>query len=211
MLEDVTQGARVVLLRHPQIQDPAREAALGQKHAELSRRGREQTLALIRAFAPLHFDAIYSAPTTHCKDTAQAVAQDHGISYESTDGLLDQSLGEWEGRSWAELRQEEEAYVRDFFTDYGLISPPGGESLADAVDRSLAWWSETIDGLLEKTVVLVAAAPILSGFAARLLGITIRRAPSLSLPPAGFGILDVYRDGAFLRAWNPSCLDEQLP
>ena len=125
--------------------------------------------------------------------------------------LLDQTLGEWEGQAWADLKKEHEARVREFFHDYGLIAPPEGETLSDAVDRTLGWWNDTAADLEGQTALVVSAAPLLSGFAARLLGLSIRRAPALALPAAGVGMLDVYRDGAVVRCWHPLCLDDNLP
>jgi broad specificity phosphatase PhoE len=211
MLEEPQTCARVVLLRHPQLAEPYRALALGQGDAELARRGREQTLTVLRELDGISFDRIYSAPTRHCMETAEALGREIGKPAESIPALHDPGLGQWEGKTWQELQTTDAALLREFFRDYGLVAPQGGETLADAIDRALMWWGEGVDDLLEQSILIVAGAPLISGFAARMLGMPIRRAAALSLPPAGFGVLDVYQDGAVMRAWHPLALRDDMP
>lgn len=211
MLSDPSQFARIVLVRHPSLSERHRSLALGRGDAELSRRGRQYTLTLMRSLTSIHVHRIFSPPVSHCREVAEAFIRDRKLEVETNELLHDQGLGDWEGRTWDDLGRSDEAAVRDFFRDYGLIAPPGGESLADAVDRMLLWWNELAASVDGQTILIVAAAPILSGFAARLLGLSIRRAPALTLPAGAFGILDVYNDGAVIRTWHPLCLDEDVP
>jgi len=211
MLSEPTQCARLVLVRHPGLAERYRSVALGRGEAELSRRGRQYTLTLMRSLTGVQVDRVFSPPVKHCQEVAEAFVRDRGLEVETDERLHDQALGEWEGHGWDDLGRRDEALVRDFFRDYGLVAPPSGETLADAVDRMLVWWNELVPSVDGKTVLLVAAAPILSGFTARLLGLSIRRAPALSLPAGAFGILDVYGDGAVIRTWHPLCLNEDVP
>ena len=211
MLQEPENHARIILLRHPEINDPERGQALGQGGATLSRRGEQQTIEVLRSIADLTLDHVYSSPASHCRVTAEGIARDRGLEASVSDSLVGQALGLWEGQAWALLHAEHETLVREFFRDYGKFAPPGGETLSDAVDRVLGWWSEIVDDLESKTILIVGAAPLLGGFAARLLGLGIGRAPALNLPSAAFGILDVFRDGAALRSWHPNALREDLP
>lgn len=211
MLVEPDGFARLVLLRHPELAGPYATRALGQDDAELSRRGRRQTIEVARFLAPLRIDRVFSSPAAHAVATADALAQGRGLSAETDARLHDQGLGRWQGRQWSELHLTEQALVRQFFADYGMVAPPDGETLGGAVDRALEWWNETCEQMMDRTSLLVGSAPLLSGLAARLLGLSLRRAPALSLPRAALGILDVYRDGAVLRSWHPLCLSDELP
>ena len=211
MLSDPDGFARLVLLRHPELADADRARAVGQGDAELSRRGRTHTLEVLRALAGIKIDAVYSSPASQCVDGARAIASDRGFEVRQDERLHDQALGDWQGQDWASLQQEHAALLREFFQDYGLVAPPEGEALGDAVDRALGWWNDVVDGLENKCAVVVAASPLLSGLAARLLGLSLRRAAALNLPASGFGILDVFRDGAALRSWHPLALRDELP
>ncbi|MEZ5987997.1 MAG: histidine phosphatase family protein [Planctomycetota bacterium] len=211
MLSEPEDFARLILLRHPQLADPDRELALGRRDGELARRGRAQTLEVLRALAGLRLDAVWSAPARHCREAAAALVADLELEVGVDERLADQDLGDWSGLRWDEIRARDEALLRDFFADYGLVAPPGGERLADTVDRALDWWNEQAEAARGRTWLLVLPAPILGGLAARLLGLSLRRAPALSLPAAALGILDVFRDGAVLRSWHPLCLRDDMP
>jgi broad specificity phosphatase PhoE len=211
MLLEPTESARLILLRHPQLADPSREQALGRLDAELSRRGQQQCVELMRTLASVQIDEILCSPAGHCRSAADALAKDRGLSPTSVEALHDQDLGLWSGRRWDAIRENDEALLRDFFADYGLVAPPEGETLTAAVDRALEWWSDKAPICQEKTLLIILSAPLLSGFAARLLGFSLRRALALNLPAAGLGILDVFRDGAAIRTWHPNCLRDDLP
>ncbi len=211
MLLEPTESARLILLRHPQLEDPSRELALGRLDAELSRRGQQQCLELMRTLASVQIDEVLCSPALHCRRSAEALAKDRGLEPGIVEALHDQDLGAWSGRRWDEIRQSDEALLREFFSDYGLVAPPEGETLTTAVDRALEWWADKAPDCQEKTLLLVLSAPLLSGFTARLLGLSLRRALALNLPAAGLGILDVFRDGAAIRTWHPNCLRDDLP
>lgn len=213
MLQDPETCARIVLVRHPEIEDPERQQALGQRDAVLSRRGRQQTIEVLRSISSLTVDRVLSSPAKHCVETAEAISRDRGLTAEVRPELRGQCLGDWEGKAWAQLSDEHPTLVRDFFRDYGKFAPPGagGETLSDAVDRLLGYWAEIVDDLEAKTVLMIADAPMLGAFASRLLGLGLGRAPALGLPPASLAILDVFRDGAALRSWHPNALREDMP
>ncbi len=211
MLEEPEDCSRLILLKHPRLADPSRDLALGRGDADLSRRGRAQVLVLAETFESLGIDRVLSAPARHCVETAEALGKRLGLEVEREDRLADQDLGDWEGRSWPEIRVLDEGRLLEFFADYGTSAPPGGESLCDAVDRWIDWWEEERESARKRRLLLVGSGRVLQGFAARLLGLSIRRAPALTLPDGAFGILDAYRDGAVLRSWHPFAARDDLP
>jgi broad specificity phosphatase PhoE len=208
MLGDVGEFARLVLLRHPELDATALAQALGQQPAELSRRGRASVLQLLRDLAAIPIDGVVSSDRPQAAVVAASLAQDKGLAATQDPRLRDQSLGDWEGKAWEDLQQSDPALLKDFFGDFGLIAPPGGESLAQAVERMLEWWNEIADEAIGKTLLVVANTPILTAFAASLIGLSVRRSLALTMPPSAFGILDAYRDGAALRTWHPHALSD---
>ncbi len=75
----------------------------------------------------------------------------------------------------------------------------------------LSWWREIAPEQQGQSLMLVGSGQVLQGLAARLVGLPLARAPALSLPDGAFGILDVYDDGAVVRAWHPLALDDAVP
>ena len=68
-------------------------------------------------------------------------------------------MGEWEGRTWESLTQENGAGVSAFWDDYVAGRPPGGESWGEAAARVQRWYDEQrpLDG---RIVVVTHIGPI---------------------------------------------------
>jgi broad specificity phosphatase PhoE len=115
-------------------------------------------------------------------------------------------MGRWQGRAWNDVMREEEGAVRTFFAEFGEAKAPGGESLGDAVERMLLWWTERMPKVLGKSIVAVLPGGLLSGFAAAMLGMRLARSVTLGLPAGGVGALDVFQNGSRVATWNLDAL-----
>ncbi len=206
MLPDVTEFCRLVLLRHPELDEAHRGRAVGAAPASLSRRGRAQVADWLRALKPITLDAIYAADVPQCDQPAQAIAAEKGVTVVLERRLRDQSMGEWQGRPWDELVHEDPDGLREFFQAFGEITPPGGESLGTAVERMLSWWTEIASDSIGKTYAIVLPGSLMSGFTAAMIGMRLSRGLSLDVPHGGIGILDVFGNGVRLTSWNPAGL-----
>ena len=202
MLPEVTDFCRLLLLRHPELDPKLSGIAIGQRPAELSRRGRARVLDWRTALHETPIDGVFTADVPQCAEPARALAQDHSLEVVLDPRLLDQDMGEWTGRVWTALVNEDSARIRGFFEHFGEVAPPGGETLGDAVDRFLEWWTERApsDG---KTYAVLTSGAMISGFTAAMLGMRLSRSISLNLPHGGMGVLDIYANGARLTQWNP--------
>ena len=95
-----------------------------------------------------------------------------------------------------------------YFDDRADARAPGGESLGDAVERMLGWWTERMKGALGKSLAVVLPGTLLSGFTAAMLGMRLSRSVTLGLPMGGLGALDVFQNGSRVACWNPDALHE---
>ena len=209
MLPEVADFCRLFLCRHPELGGESSSQAVGAGAARLGRRGQDAVLGWLTLFAQRRIDAVFAPDRPHCVDPAAAVAAAKGLEVAVDERLLDQDMGSWQGRAWDEIAREDPDRVREFFAEFGEATPPGGESLGEAVERVLSWWNSVATLLPGKTVVVVAAGGLLSGFAAAMLGMRLSRAPSLALPHAGIGVLDLFANGARVTAWNATAFLER--
>src|SRR5690606_22937894 len=109
--------------------------------------------------------------------------------------LIECDLGQWEGRTYDEVRQRWPELVDDWLTTPGL-APPGGESLRKVLTRVRRTVANLRDTYPPGSVVVVVshvwplklilrdALAAADAFLARLL-----------LSPAGLSVLDLYPDG----------------
>lgn len=197
---------RLWLFRHPELDAAHAERAVGAGPADLSRRGRAQVLRWLELLQPVAIASVFSSPQPQCLGPARALAEARGQDAVADERLRDQAMGRWQGRAWTDVMRDEDGAVRAFFTEFGDAMAPGGESLGQAVERLLSWWTSTMPGVAGKALAVVLPGSVLSGFAAAMLGMRLSRCLSLNLPHGGVGVLDVFQNGVRIAAWNPDAV-----
>jgi broad specificity phosphatase PhoE len=163
-------------------------------------------LAWLDVFGRKKLDSVFAADRAHCSEPAAAVALAKGLEVTTEERLRDQDLGSWQGRRWDDIAKDDPLRARDFFSEFGELTAPGGESLGDAIERMLSWWNSIAPLMAGRSLMVVTAGGMISGFAAAMLGMRLSRAPSLALPLGGIGILDIFQNGARVSAWNATAL-----
>ena len=65
----------------------------------LNDRGKEQAAELGKALADTPLKAIYSSPLERAMETAEPIAQSHGLKIIQEPGLIESNVGKWQGQS----------------------------------------------------------------------------------------------------------------
>ncbi|MCA8943192.1 MAG: histidine phosphatase family protein [Planctomycetes bacterium] len=206
MLADVTDFCRLILFRHPELAAEDAGRVVGDGPATLGHRGQAQTIEWMKLLADLPVDRVVSSDQPQSRDAAAAIAVGKGLEVEADDRLRDQYMGRWQGRTWDEVTAEDPDRVREFFTDFGEVAAPDGESLGAAVERFLGWWTDVRSAAVGKTIAVVSSGAMVTGFATAMLGMRLSRAVCLNLPHGGLGVLDVFANGARVACWNPGAI-----
>ena len=133
----------------------------GQHDVVLNPLGRRQagtagaTLARLigeRGLDPAHLRFVAS-PLTRARDTMDLIRAVLGGKLPAVtldDRLKELSFGDWEGRTWEDLKRREPAAVAARRRGTWTFVPPGGESYAMLLDRMSPW----LAGLAEDAVVV---------------------------------------------------------
>lgn len=208
MLGDVKDFCRLILLRHPELSPEHRNLAVGSGKATLSRRGRQSVLGWLKLLDKVPIDRVFTSDQPQCREPAQALADNKDADLIQDPRLRDQSMGSWQGRPWDDLMKAEPDRVSAFFQEFGETPAPGGESLGQAVERLLSWWTDVASQSAGRTLAVVTSGGMLTGFATAMLGMRLSRCVSLNLPHAGIGILELFQNGARIATWNPDALIE---
>ena len=119
------------LVRHGESEANAARWFAGQTDSPLTERGREQAEAVATALAGLRFDRIVSSDLSRACDTAAAIARRQGLDVETIRELREIDMGEAAGKQIEDARQHPD-WTRD-----GFLRWPGGESLEEALDRTM--------------------------------------------------------------------------
>ncbi len=196
------EPAVTLLLRHGQTPMSVQKRYAGRSDVPLTDAGAVQAAAAAKRLASAGIDVIVASPLQRAVRTAEAVAAVTGLPVVTDDGFRETDFGDWEGLTFAEVRERWPSEMATWLAD-PAVAPPGGESFAEVSERVTAALGHVLDGRAGQTVLIVShVTPIKTLVAAALL------AP----PPALFRMhldvaalceIDWYADGpAILRSFN---------
>lgn len=110
-------------LLHPAQEDAARIA----ERLEGMIAPNTDTVARVRLPPPRR---IISSPAARCRTVAALLAPRLGTTLVIDERLAELSMGEWEGRSWAEIEAVDGVRLAAWMTGWESEAAPGGETLA---------------------------------------------------------------------------------
>ena len=196
------EPAVTLLLRHGQTPMSVQKRYAGRSDVPLTDAGVAQAAAAAKRLASAGIDAIVASPLKRTVQTAEQVAGVTGLPVVTEDGFRETDFGDWEGLTFAEVRERWPSEMTAWLAD-PQVAPPGGESFAEVSERVTAALQRVLAGRTGQRILIVShVTPIKTLVAAALL------AP----PPALFRMhldvaalceIDWYADGpAVLRSYN---------
>jgi len=153
----------VILVRHGETTANYEQRWYGALDAPLTERGRQQVMA-----TGIHFgarqpecpvDLIYVSPLPRARSTAAAIAAALKIEPIIEEGLREFSIGDWEGRTFRDLIDNEQLWER--WAQDPAFTPPNGESPASFGERVVATVQQLADRHRGQRIVLVTHGGII--------------------------------------------------
>ena len=96
-----------------------------------------QELAIVKQKLPPTFDAVYSSPSLRCTQLARQLTPEFIVD----DRLRELNFGNWEGKTWDTIDQNE---AKDWMDDFVNAPTPGGESMVQMNARVTHFWQELL-------------------------------------------------------------------
>ena len=158
-----TTSTRLYLLRHGTTAHSHEGRLSGHNDLELDEHGRVQAAALARRAPDFgEVAAVISSPILRTRQTAAAVASALGLAVEIVDDFAEVSFGDWDGLSFAELRERFPAELKAWRASPD-VAPPGGESMSTLAERVRRGRDEVLRRHPDQRVVVVThVSPIKS-------------------------------------------------
>lgn len=193
------EGARLrlILVRHGETPLTRRRAYAGRTDSLLTAHGRAQATAAARRVAELAgtLTAVWSSPLGRCTATAEAIAAAcGGAPVRPEPDLVECDFGDWEGLTYAQVRQRWAA-LHDRWLAATDVAPPGGEAFTDVQVRVRRAVNRLREAHPTGTVVLVSHVTPLKLILRDALGATDALLHRLYLEPAGISVVDSWPDG----------------
>ena len=126
----------ILLARHGQTAENAAGRILGHRDPPLSEQGRADAAALARSLEGEGIRAVWTSPLVRARDTAAVAAAHLGLEAVVLDDLVESRRGAWEGSTYAELAATDAERLAAFEAGAPAFAFPGGESLAQQVERT---------------------------------------------------------------------------
>jgi broad specificity phosphatase PhoE len=189
------------LVRHAESTWNRLKRIQGQRDPRLSARGRTEARLLSRRFKVLSFAAAYTSPLRRAYETAEIIVGKKA-NLVCLDGLKEISLGDWEGKTLAQIRKNYgEAFDR-WAARPTRIRIPGGEDFKTFVARV----KRTL-GRIEKkhpdgNVLVVCHGGVISTYAAMVLNLPPDDVWFLTVKNASLTIVETRSDTQRLVTFN---------
>jgi probable phosphoglycerate mutase len=191
-----------LLLRHGDTPLSAEKRFAGIGEIPLTDGGVIQAREAAKALAGRPIDAIVSSPLKRTRQTAQEVADVLGLPVRTEDGFRETDFGDWEGYTFAEVRERWPAELDAWLADPS-VAPPHGESFTDTARRVNTARDKLLVRSRRQTVLVVShVTPI------KMLVRSALQAPPSSLyrmfvEVSSISEIDWYADGpAVLKLFN---------
>jgi len=181
----------IYLIRHGHTEPTENGKLYNDPDVELTEGGREQARALGEWLANHKPDLLLSSTARRVRSTADLIAERLGLENHPQEGLDEWSVGEWEGRTYLEVKKEDPEDYKKWSSDPIKNAPPGGESIEDLYERV----KSRIDSLIEehkgKTIALVTHAGVTRAVLVKELEMPVRNFWRLNVSTGSVTKLDV--------------------
>ena len=187
-------ATRFVVVRHGETTWGAQGRFVGRQEVPLSDRGRRQAVAVAQRLARLAPALVLTSPLGRCLATAEAITAVIGTPMQVENALLDGKLGDWSGRTPAEIAEEWPQEFAVWRSDPDA-APPGGESFQEIRERVAPLLTRLAEQYRGHTVVLVSHAATSKMLLAAALDAPTRVAYRFRIDTASMSGFTVEDDG----------------
>jgi broad specificity phosphatase PhoE len=122
-------------VRHAESEWNAENRLCGRTDVPLSEMGRWQAVRLAERFVALRPEAIYTSPLRRAAETAEIIARAAGLRPVTDERLSEVNYGEWEGKTFELVMEQDSAAYHAWDADHAAVAPPRGESGQQALAR----------------------------------------------------------------------------
>lgn len=165
----------------------------GQMDDPLSEKGWAQMRAAVADHCP--WNAIVSSSLRRCREFAEELASRHALPLRIDPRFMEIGFGEWEGRTAAELLQEDSERLHRFWSDPLNNTPPGAESLAELRQRVIGAWNALLEEYRGQHVLLVGHAGMMRMIIRHVLDMPLDRLFRLQVAQAGISRIRIDGEG----------------
>jgi probable phosphoglycerate mutase len=186
--------AFILLVRHGQNDWVSKKRLAGwTPGVHLNEEGRQQANELAIRLAHLPISAVYSSPLERCMETAERIAQTHGLKVIVSEAIGESRYGKWEGKRIKKLTKKKRKWhmVQHYPSRFRF---PGGESFSEIQDRAVKTLEVIADQHEKEMVVVVSHADVIKLILAHYIGLHIDLFQRIPLSTASVSLLSLVKN-----------------
>ncbi len=166
---------KIYLIRHGETD--ANNSFHFQGHIDnpLNKKGLIQAANLGKYYEKFDIDLVYSSSMQRARQTAEPLAEYHGLDVRPLDALKEISFGDWEGLSYDEIKKKWGSQLELFFNHPAQCRMPNGESFADVAQRVKSACDDIFTNNNDKNIAIVSHGGVIRVQLCLLLGLDINK------------------------------------
>jgi probable phosphomutase (TIGR03848 family) len=171
----------------------------GRTEAPLDDAGRGQASAAAGRLADVPFAAIYTSPLARTAQTAQIIAEPHGVEVRTCEGVIEVDYGRWTDRPLKQVARTKLWPVIQ--ARPSLVEFPDGETIREAQLRAVGAIEEIVARHKNAVVGVVSHADVIKAVVSFYLGQPLDLFQRIVISPASATVLELSPGGrpALLR------------
>lgn len=201
---------KIFLVRHALPELPhCGKLYYGHTDYPLSETGVECARGLLKDLAEVKFEKVYSSDLLRARQTAELLVPDKKKEIIVTPELREIFLGDWEGKSFNEVRSVWKELYEKRGASFDKMPPPGGESFHDLQKRSAPVFAKILDESPAGNILIVTHAAFIWSVMCSCFSFKLK---DLFYYPLDFcGVHLLHNSRGHLRMmrynWNPRLLE----
>jgi ribonuclease H / adenosylcobalamin/alpha-ribazole phosphatase len=184
------------LVRHGETALSVERRFSGTGDPELSERGRAQAEALGERLTGRDVTAVVTSPLARARATAEAIGKPLGLDPIVDDAIAEIDFGDWEGHTFAEIREQWPDELARWTANPDLAPPGGGESFTSAFARVGAWRQRAVDAHPGETIAVISHVTPIKALLREALDAPAHVLYRIHLDPASLSTVDWFSGGA---------------
>lgn len=191
-MSDQKKPTRLFLVRHGEVVSQGQGKFLGFTDLGLSNRGKRQVQSLAEYLKETPLDQAYASDLKRAVDSARLICQGRSIKPVTRPVFREMNMGDWDGKSWEEVKEKNKEIQPLFFYDLKNFYFPGGESWTKFLSRILKGLKTLLKENQGKDILLVAHAGVNRIILAQALGLRFKNMFFMDQGYACLNIIECY-------------------
>ncbi len=189
------------IVRHGETEWNKNRKYQGQEDVDLNKTGKIQAGLSAQALDDVDIDAVCSSDLSRALDTARQIADLHQLDVRQFSNLREIDFGNWEGKTYEKIIEQEKERFQEWLNNPGKTSPPAGENM-DEFQQRVCKAFEKILNISGQKIAVVAHGGTIRVYIQHVLGIPLHNYARLHFDNAGISKIKFFQESPVVTQVN---------